>query len=228
MNQPHILAVDDEPDILALIEHGLVRHGFQVTGCATGEECLVLARSRLPDLVVLDLMLPGIDGLGVCVALKRTPATAAIPVVILSARGEEADIVAGLKLGADDYVTKPFSPRVLAARVRAVLRRAGDAPEEPSPRLRTGPLELDRERREASAETAPLDLTFSEFELLALLAGRPGRVFTRNQIIDAIKGPQHAVTERSVDVLVAGLRRKLGPAARWLETVRGVGYRLRG
>jgi len=227
MGRWRVLVVDDEPDILELLEHSLTRHGFDVSGCATGEECLAQARTLQPNLIILDLSLPGRDGLSVCVELRRRPETAEVPILILSARGEEADIVSGLELGADDYVTKPFRPRVLAARARALLRRARPGPGDEA-RLVVGPLEVDPRRREARAEGAKLELTYSEFELLNLLARSPGRVFTRGQVIDALRGPHHAVTERSVDVLVAGLRRKLGATAQWLETVRGVGYRLRG
>jgi two-component system alkaline phosphatase synthesis response regulator PhoP len=226
MANERILVVDDEADILRLVEYNLARNGCRVTCVGSGEAALKSAREAPPDLVLLDLMLPGVDGFSVCRELKADPRTAAVPVVILSARGEESDVVAALELGADDYVTKPFSPRVLVARVRAVLRRRAEpAPAEQAP-LEFHGVSVDPGRRAVAVGGKPVELTNTEFRLLHLLARRPGWVFTRNQIIDAVRGAEAAVTDRSVDVHVAGLRRKLGAAGRHIETIRGVGYRL--
>jgi two-component system phosphate regulon response regulator PhoB len=183
----------------------------------------------LPGLILLDLMLPGMDGLEVCRALKKQPATAHIPVIMLTARGEEADVVAGLELGADDYIPKPFSPRVLIARVRTVLRRREReaAPVDKSGLLRIHELTIHPGRNEVLVDGEPVELTFTEFRVLHLLASRPGWVFTRNQIVDAVRGESYAVTERAVDVQIVGLRRKLGESGKYIETVRGVGYRFK-
>ena len=225
MANEHVLVVDDEEDILKLVAYNLGKNGCRVSCVASGEEAIKAARKDLPDLVVLDLMLPGADGFAVCRALKGDPRTAGIPVVILSARGEEADIVAALELGADDYVTKPFSPRVLVARVRAVLRRKAEPPPAEASPLSIRGLTIDPGRHAVTSGGRPVELTSTEFRLLHLLARRPGWVFTRNQIIDAARGADCAVTDRSVDVHVAGLRKKLGRHGEKVQTIRGVGYR---
>ncbi|MFA7329975.1 MAG: response regulator transcription factor [Candidatus Delongbacteria bacterium] len=229
MSRPEILVVEDEADIRELVRHVLEKDGFPVRVAADGETALREVRSAPPGLVLLDLMLPGLDGLEVCRRLRAQPDTAELPIIMLTARGEESDVVAGLNLGADDYVTKPFSPRVLLARLQAAIRRRQEL--EPAkgddPVLRRGPLTLHRGRREAVLEGAALNLTWTEFQILALLASRPGWVFTRYQIVDAVRGEDYAVTERAVDVHMVGLRRKLGEQGALLETVRGVGYRFR-
>jgi two-component system phosphate regulon response regulator PhoB len=222
-----ILVADDEEDVLELVAYHLTRDGYRVEGVATGEEALRKAKQEAPDLLVLDLMLPGMDGLEVCRLLKRDERSAGIPIVMLTARGEEADIVAGLELGADDYVTKPFSPRVLVARIRAVLRRRARQVPTEGESLRVGELVIHPARREVLVQDEPVELTFTEFGILHLLARRPGWVFTRYQIVDGARGADAMVTDRSVDVHIVSLRRKLGPVADCLETVRGVGYRLR-
>jgi two-component system phosphate regulon response regulator PhoB len=227
---PHLLVVEDEQDMRSLLEHQLTREGYRVTAVERGEAGLTQAQKDAPDLIILDLMLPGMDGLEFCRSLKRSEETAAIPIIMLTARTEDADVVTGLELGADDYVTKPFSPRVLLARVRAVMRRqAREASEtedgEGEDILDRGPLVINRARHRVHVEHEKVDLTATEFEVLHLIARHPGRVFTRQQIIEDIHGPMTAVTERSVDVLIVGLRRKLGSAGRFIETVRGVGYR---
>ncbi|OPZ30949.1 MAG: Alkaline phosphatase synthesis transcriptional regulatory protein PhoP [Lentisphaerae bacterium ADurb.BinA184] len=227
MAREFILVADDERDISELVEYNLTRSGFRVLCAASGEEALAVARQRAPDLIILDLMLPGVDGLDVCRALKSDPRTAGVPIIILSAKGEEADIVAGLELGADDYVTKPFSPRILVARVRAVLRKRQGGSLSDEEAVRRGDLTVDPGRREVRVGGRLVELTFTEFELLHFLIRRPGWVFTRNQIIDAVRGGDYPVTERSVDVQVVSLRRKLGPAGECVETVRGVGYRFK-
>ena len=226
MEKPTILVVDDEEDIVELVELNLTREGYRVLGCTTGEKALDIARSKLPNLVVLDLMLPGIDGLEVCRRLKSGPKTGRIPIVILTAKGEEADIVMGLELGADDYVTKPFSGKVLAARVRRLLRRAAQPPGEQEV-IKVHDLTIDPARHEVWAKGSRVDLTRTEFDILRTLAKRPGLVLSRYQIVDAIHGDDYAVTDRAVDVQIVALRRKLGPCGQYIETVRGVGYRFR-
>ncbi len=221
-----MLVVEDEESILELLRYNLDKAGFTVIPAGSGEDGLALARRRRPDLILLDLMLPGMDGLEVCRLLKKSKETEGIPVIMLTARGEEADIVTGLELGADDYLTKPFSPRVLLAHIRATLRRFTAVPAARET-LAAGGISLDRGRREASVSGHPVELTFTEFEVLWYLAGRPGMVFTRSQIVDAVRGADYPVTERAVDVQIVGLRRKLGEAGALIETVRGVGYRFR-
>ncbi len=223
-----ILVVDDEEDILELIAYNLKKEGYTVICADTGEKALEEATAA--DLIVLDLMLPGIDGLDVTRRLKENSKTRSIPIIMLTARGEEADIVAGLELGADDYVTKPFSNRVLLARIRAVARR-GEPDEneelEENAQIVVHDLVIDCGRRIVTVEGSPVDLTFSEFQLLYYLSKRPGWVFTRSQIVDAVHGTDYPVTERSVDVQIAGLRKKLGAYGKYIETVRGVGYRFK-
>ena len=227
MAKEKILVVDDEEDILELIRFNLVREGSKVLCASSGEEALSIAQSEIPDLMVLDLMLPGIDGLEVTRILKSDLKTKNIPIVMLTAKGEEADIVTGLELGADDYITKPFSPRVLVARVRAVLRRQLKEYREETPVLRIHDMVIHPGRHEVLINGKPVQLTLTEFGILEYLARRPGWVFTRSQIVDAVKGEDYYVTDRSVDVQIVGLRKKLGPAGTYIETVRGVGYRFK-
>lgn len=227
MAREKALIVDDEEDILELLEYTMARNGYKVIKAATGEEALDLARSELPDLIVLDLMLPGVDGLDVCRILKSDPEAGHIPIVMLTARGDEADVITGLELGADDYITKPFSPRVLLARAKAVLRR-GRLPEPgDETSLRVHEIVINPGRREVLVNGESVELTNTEFRLLHYLAKRPGWVFTRQQIINGVRGDDYAATDRSVDVQVTGLRRKLGAAGEYIETVRGVGYRFK-
>ncbi len=227
MNGKTILIVDDERDILELLRYNLVKNGYKVISAMTGEEALRLASQTPPGLVVLDLMLPGMDGLEVCRALKANRELADVPIIMLSAKGEEADIVTGLELGAHDYVCKPFSPRVLVARIRACLRHHNRRPEPENEIVRHEGLLIDPVRHEVRLDDQPLELTYTEFRVLHFLASRPSWVFTRNQIIDAVHGDKYAVTERSVDVQIVGLRKKLGAYGDCIETVRGVGYRFR-
>jgi two-component system phosphate regulon response regulator PhoB len=227
MANERVLVVEDEEDILELVQYGLAKEGFRVSGVRSGEEAMRGLRADPPDLVVLDLMLPGLDGLEVCRLMKADARLRAVPVVMLTAKGEEADIVAGLELGADDYVTKPFSPRVLLARIRAVLRRRREPARDEQMPIQAHDLSIHPGRREVKLNGAPIELTYGEFRLLRLLASRPGWVFTRNQIVEAVRGADYPVTERAVDVQVVGLRRKLGPAGRYVQTVRGVGYRFK-
>jgi len=227
MAQEHVLVVDDEEDIQELVRYNLVRNGFDVTVVGTGEEALESARAKVPDLILLDLMLPGIDGLEVCTVLKHEQKTAHIPIVMLTARGEESDVVAGLELGADDYITKPFSPRVLVARVKAVLRRKAEVSPDRTAVIKRGDLFVHPGRHEVTVKGKSIQLTSTEFEILYHLARRPGWVFTRHQLIDAARGEEYPVTDRSVDVHIVSLRRKLGAVGKLIETVRGVGYRFR-
>jgi two-component system phosphate regulon response regulator PhoB len=227
MAKERILVVDDEEDILELLRYNLSREGYQVLCAASGEEALRQARSKAPDLVVLDLMLPGLSGLDVARLLKQDAKTASVPVLMLTAKGEESDEVAGLEVGADDYITKPFSPRVLMARVRAVLRRHRERPPQDSSVLQVNDLVIHPGRHEVQAGGQTILLTSTEFKLLHFLARRPGWVFTRSQIVDAVHGEDYPVTERAVDVQVAGLRKKMGEYGQLVETVRGVGYRFK-
>ncbi|MEX2212839.1 MAG: response regulator transcription factor [Phycisphaeraceae bacterium] len=225
----NLLVVEDEQDLADLLQYNLERSGFNVQCAGSGEEAIKSVRQEQPDLVILDLMLPGIDGLEVCKRLKSDPQTAGIAIVMLTARGEEADIVSGLELGADDYVTKPFSPRVLAARLKAVLRRhSGEAAPHQGDVIKVGDLSVNPERHEVLVAGKPTvtALTRTEFQIVHLLARRPGRVFTRGQIVREAQGDLAAVTDRSVDVHIVSLRRKLGEAGAYIQTVRGVGYRL--
>ncbi len=223
-----IMVVEDEQDLQDLLHYNLEREGYNVAAATRGEEALKSIRKKRPDMVLLDLMLPGIDGLEVCRALRSDEATRDLPIVMLTAKGEEADVVTGLELGADDYITKPFSPRVLIARIKAVLRRRGgtDGTGEEDEPLRVGTLMVDPGRYEVRVEDKAVSLTRTEFGILQLLMRRPGRVFTRSQIVSEVQGANVAVTDRSVDVHIVSLRRKLGSAGQLIETVRGVGYRL--
>ncbi len=227
MPKEHILVVEDEEDILELLRYNLAKEGFRVTGVVSGEEALRAARSTPPDLILLDLMLPGMDGLTVCRELKQDARTRQLPIIMLTAKGEEPDIVAGLELGADDYVTKPFSPRVLLARLRAVLRRRAEEPPPAGDSLEFHEMTIHPGRHEVLVQGGPVDLTATEFRLLTFLARRPGWVFTRAQIVQGVQGEDYSVSDRAVDVQIVGLRKKLGPAGHYIETVRGVGYRLK-
>jgi two-component system, OmpR family, alkaline phosphatase synthesis response regulator PhoP len=235
MLKQSVLVVEDEEDIRELVSYNLHREGYQVAGVASGEDALAAVAAKPPDLVLLDLMLPGLDGLSVCRKLKSSPQTDTIPVVMLTAKGEEIDVVTGLNLGADDYIAKPFSPKVLLARVQAVLRRAAgrraaeelDDQDEQDELLEIHGLAIHSGRHEVSVRGKPVELTATEFRLLRFLAERPGWVFTRQQILDGVHGDSYAATDRAVDVQVVGLRRKLGPAGNYIETVRGVGYRFK-
>jgi len=221
-----ILIVDDEEDILELVAYNLEQNGFQVEKAATGEAGLKAARSENPGLIILDLMLPGINGLDICRLLKSDPDTKNIPIVMLTAKGEESDVVRGLELGADDYVTKPFSPKVLVARIKSVLRRNNAAEEADSDKLQHHDIIMNLGKRQVTVSGKTIELTFSEYEILHYLLRRPGWVFTRNEIVDRVHGDNYPVTDRSVDVQIVGLRKKLGSAGRYIQTVRGVGYRL--
>ncbi|MEM7293037.1 MAG: response regulator transcription factor [Pseudomonadota bacterium] len=227
MKAKHVAVIEDEEDILELIRYNLRREGYEVSGYSSGEIGVENVRNDPPNLVLLDLMLPGVDGLEVCKQLKSDAGTRDIPIIMISAKGEESDIVSGLELGADDYIAKPFSTKILIARVRAVLRRRQSQEEKPEQHLKIHDLEMDAGRFQASLAGTPLSLTHDEFKLLLFLARHPGWVFTRYQIVDGIKGEDYVVTERAVDVRIVGLRKKLGDNSNYIETVRGVGYRFK-
>jgi two-component system alkaline phosphatase synthesis response regulator PhoP len=223
-----ILVVDDEDDLLELVRYNLAKEGYDVVCVGSGEEALKVARKDPPDLIVLDLMLPAVDGLEVCRRLKGDARTREVPIVMLTAKSEESDMIAGLDRGADDYIAKPFSPRVLTARIKALLRRH-DVQRQAEAELviEVYELAINPGRHEATLAGRLLELTYTEFALLLFLARRPGWAYTRTQIVDAVKGEDYPVTERSVDVQIAGLRKKLGTFGSYIETVRGVGYRFR-
>ena len=228
MRRFKILVVEDDEDIQELIRYNLEKDGFKVTGVAAGEAGLKRAASDSPDLIILDLMLPGMDGLSICRELRANPVTKAIPVAMLTARGEEVDVVAALEAGADDYIAKPFSPRVLTARIRAVLRRKDAVEKEPEVKhVRRGSLEIDVARHEVKVGGKAVALTASEFKILLFLAEHPGIVYSRYQLVDAVHGADYPVTDRSVDVQIVGLRKKLKAGSDCIETVRGVGYRFK-
>ncbi len=226
MNQ-RILVVEDEEDILELVRYNLEKEGLTTLSAATGEEGLEKAFAEVPDLVLLDLMLPGLDGFEVCKRLKGDKTTENIPIIMLTAKGEDVDVVCGLELGADDYITKPMHPRVLIARIRAVLRRSKRSEANDPELIKHLDLTIHPARHEVKIDETPIDLSATEFSILLFLAKHPGWVFTRNQIISAVKGDDYPVTDRSVDVQIVGLRKKLGDMGSYIETVRGVGYRFK-
>lgn len=227
MTKKNVLVVEDEEDLQELLRFNLSRDGFAVATAGSGEEAVKAVARKAPDLILLDLMLPGLDGLEVCRTLKKDAKTAGIPILMVTAKGEESDVVAGLELGAEDYITKPFSIKVLIARVRAALRRRQSPPAEKNAPIRIHDLEINPGRHEVLIKGKPVELTFSELRILHFLAGRPGWVMTREQIVDAVRGEDYAVTDRAVDVQIVGIRRKLGTRADYIETVRGVGYRFK-
>lgn len=233
MGKVHVLIVEDEADIQQLVSYNLIRAGFHVTCADSGEEALECLRSETIDCMLLDLMLPGLSGIEVCAEVKKGRAKeySGIPIIMLTAKGEEEDVIAGLECGADDYITKPFSPKVLLARIKAVMRRAAARKEEkrdgvPSVII-TGNLVINKGKHEVLLDDQEVQLTATEFGILSLLAGKPGWVFTRQQIIDAVRGYDFLITPRAIDVQVFGLRKKLGEAGRMIETVRGIGYRFK-
>jgi len=227
MASEKILIVEDEEDVVELVRYNLVKEGFKCEFAYNGRKGLEMARSVSPDLVLLDLMLPEIDGLEVCKKLKSSRQTADIPIIMVTAKSDEADIVTGLELGADDYITKPFSPKVLVARVRAVMRRKSTQTAEETSVIRIHDIQIDLGRHKVHVKDKEIELTSTEFGLLHFLASRPGWVFTRYQIVDGVHGSDYPVTDRSVDVQIVGLRKKLGAAGKYIETVRGIGYRFK-
>jgi len=226
MSDELILVVEDEEDIQELLEYTLLNAGYRVDVTDRGEEALEIVQEHSPSLLVLDLMLPGLDGLELCRRLKSGDTTANLPVIILTAKGEEEDVIAGFNAGADDYITKPFSPKVLSARVAAVLRRSAESRPDPEGTLSFAEIHIHPGRHEVHVNDQAVALTHTEFRILHFLASRPGWVFSRTQIVRAVHGDDYPVTGRSVDVQVAGLRKKLGEAGDHISTVRGVGYKL--
>ena len=219
-----ILVVDDEPEAVELVEFNLKQAGYDVFTAFDGAEALIKARNKTPNLIVLDLMLPEMSGLEVCQTLRRDPATARIPIIMLTARAAEIDRVLGLELGADDYLTKPFSPRELVLRVKKILQRGPAAPETPDT-VRCGELVIDVPRHTLSVRGKAVELTATEFKLVTILAQRRGRVQSREQLLRDVWEYNNLVDTRTVDTHMRRLREKLGPAAKHLDTVRGVGYR---
>ncbi|MCF6154064.1 MAG: response regulator [Candidatus Brocadia sp.] len=226
MSKEKILVVDDEQDLVKLIRYHLEKDGYKVLCAYNGEDALFLARKERPELVILDLMLPGIDGLGVCKKLKADRGLANTAIVILTAKGEEADITLGLKLGADDYMTKPFSPKELVARVQAVLRRT-QSTVTTKDYIEIDGLTIDLHKHEVAIKNEPIPLTLTEFKLLHQLTSRPGRVFTRDQLLDAVSGSETCVIDRTIDVHIASLRKKLKTFANYIITIRGIGYKFK-
>jgi len=230
MAKATILVVEDDPDIRELLSFSLAKEGWSVVMAADGEAGLAAFPSANPDCVVLDIMLPGIDGLEVLRRLKAEPGRKRLPIIMTTAKGEEADVVAGLELGAEDYVVKPYSPKVLVARIRAALRRTMEQASlaaSPEAILSKGHIKLDSGRHEVRVKEKRIDLSATEFAILEFFLRSPGWVFSRGQIIDAVKGKDYPVTDRAVDVQILSLRRKLGEGGDEIETVRGVGYRIK-
>ena len=224
MNKPTVLVIEDEKDVIELVRCNLEKEGFDVIGVNDGQAGFETARDHLPDVILLDLMLPGLSGLEVCRLLRAHDRTARLPLIMVTAKGEETDRVVGLEMGADDYITKPFSPRELVARVRAVLRRATE-PEDKTEVLRAGDLVVDGARYTVTCAGTAVALTTAEFRILQFLAGHPERVYTRNELIDAALGRDTAILDRTIDVHLTSIRKKLGPCSGYLKTVRGVGYK---
>ena len=231
MSKPNILVVEDDHDIQQLVTYNLIKAGMHVTCSDNGEDAFLKLEEEQVDAIILDLMLPGMDGLDICKKLREQDRTCTVPIIILTAKSEEDDIVAGLEIGADDYVTKPFSPKVLIARLHAVLRRNLDSEQQGDPTstdiIAMHGLNIHPGRHEVSIDGEPVQLTSTEFAILHLLAGKAGWVFTRQQIIDHIRGHDYLITSRSVDVQIFGLRKKLGRLGHLVETVRGIGYRIK-
>jgi len=231
VEKARILVVEDDADIQQLVSYNLLKSGLNVSCADSGEEALQILDREQIDLIILDLMLPDKDGMEVCTILREKPDKGDLPIIMLTARSEEDDIITGLACGADDYVTKPFSPRVLIARVQALLRRKQKkTPTEPHSENETITLHsmiIHRGRHEVLVEDKQIHLTVTEFTILEQLAERPGWVFTRQQIIDRIRGYDYLITPRAVDVQIFGLRKKLGSAGTCIETVRGIGYRIK-
>lgn len=228
MKREKVVVIEDEADIREVIEHNLDREGYRVHSAPDGEAGLQLINKKAPDLVLLDLMLPGLDGIEVCRKLKANPVTRSIPIIMVTAKGEESDVVLGLGIGADDYVAKPFSPRELLARVRAVLRRAPLRDERVGrERIVRGEVLIDTTRHEVRIEGKAVAFTATQLRLLHLLASHPGRVFTRDQLLSRVIGEDAFVIDRNIDVHIRAVRMKLGEYRDMIETIRGVGYRFR-
>ncbi len=225
MGKGKILIIEDDRDIVEMVEYNLKGEGFEIISAFDGNQGIESAGREQPDLIILDLMLPVIDGFEVCRIVKNNQATANIPIIILSAKSQETDKVVGLELGADDYVTKPFSPRELIARIRAILRRGRKS--QPAERIERGDIVIDSTRHKVIVSGTEISLTFTEFKLLEVMARRPGVVLSRNQILDAVSGGEAIVCDRTVDAHIKSLRHKLGKAKDYIETIRGAGYKFK-
>lgn len=224
MAKEKILIVEDEEDIRELIHFHLFKNKYEVLEAAEGNSAFSIAQTEKPDLIILDIMIPGLDGIGVCRKIKEDPSLVDSKIIFLSAKGEEADIIKGLELGADDYITKPFSPKILMARIKAALRRQES---EKNRNSDSQGIKILFDKRKVIINDEAITLTSTEFDVLSLLINSPGHVYTRSQIVNSIKGHNHAVTDRSVDTQLVSLRKKLGPKGKLIETVWGVGYRFR-
>ncbi|MDD3523956.1 MAG: response regulator transcription factor [Candidatus Cloacimonetes bacterium] len=222
--KPAILIVEDEPDIRELIQYHLLKEGYETLLANNGKEALEIVKNQSPDLVLLDLMLPLVNGIEVLKTIRFVWNLSSLPIIIVSARTDETDIITALELGADNYLSKPFSPKVLVANVKALLRRALIDTQQKETFVSLGDLSLDLEKREAKYQQELMSLTATEFNLLVLLASHPGRVYTRNQLISGMRGDDYPVTERSIDVQIASLRKKLGDGGTLVKTVWGIGY----
>jgi len=227
MAKEKILVIEDDEDILELMVHNLSREGFIVTGATNGEAGLRKLQNEEFNLVILDIMLPGIDGLEVCKTIRQNASLKHLPIIMVTAKGEESDVVAGLELGADDYIIKPFSPRILVARLKSILRRRSRESTDDKTPMTINNLVIHPGRHEVLVNGKPIELTHMEFRVLQFLASRPGWVFTRYQIMDNVRGDNYPVTDRAVDVIIVGIRKKLGEAGDLIETVRVVGYRFK-
>jgi DNA-binding response OmpR family regulator len=229
MAKEKILIVEDEEDIQELIRYNLEKEGYNnLKVVDSGEKAIETLKTFSPDIILLDLMLPGMDGLAVCRHIKSSQENSNIPIIMLTAKSEETDIIIGLEMGADDYVAKPFSNKVLLARIKSVLRRSKQTfNDDDSGIIKRDSLVMNRGKREVTLSDKSITMTFSEFEILYMLAKRPGWVFTRNQIVNEVKGDDYPVTERAIDVQIVGLRKKLKGAEDLIETVRGAGYRFK-
>jgi len=228
MSKKKIVVIEDEPDILEVLSYNLKREGFEVFSATNGTHGLSIVDKELPDLILLDLMLPGMDGIEICSTIKNNPATQNTLIIMVTAKGEESDIVLGLGVGADDYISKPFSPKELVARVKAVLRRGVLVESTPqSEKVEVGNLSIDTSKYEVTIEGREIKLTATEFRLLHYLASNPGRVFSREQLLSRAMGDDVVVVDRNIDVHIRGIRKKMGIDPPLIETIRGVGYRLR-
>jgi len=227
MSKEKILVVEDDSNIQELIAYNLERENYKVIQAKTGEDGLAKARKDAPSLILLDLMLPEIDGIELCRELKSDKNCKTIPIIMVTAKGEESDIVTGLEMGADDYVTKPFRPKELIARIRSVLRRSRGEGKRSAEKVAIHDIEIHSGKREVRVAGTVVDLTYTEFQILDLLARNAGWVFSRYDIVDSVKGQDYPVTDRSVDVQIVGLRKKLGESGRFIETIRGFGYRMK-
>ena len=226
MGKIRILMVEDDKDIIELVQYNLEREGFPITATSNGEDALRILEKETPGLILLDLMLPGMDGLETCRLIKQETRTKNVPIIMLTAKSEESDVVVGLQLGADDYLTKPFSPKVLIARIKAVLRRFSEKTATTETKT-IGALTIDVPKHKVTLQGKPIELTTIEFNILEFLSRHPGRVFTRDQIMDKAWKEGKFIVDRAVDVHIRGLRKKLSKAADFIETVRGVGYRFK-